>query len=552
MSEVKNTQDEHHHQSKMVRGVAWLTAGNFISRLLGIIYIIPWLRWLEPHNAEANALFNMGYNTYALFLLISTVGIPVAVAKQIAKYNTLKQEDTSYYLVREFLKVMLVLGLVFAGIMYFAAPLLARWSGAETDLLPVMRSLSWAILFFPIMSVMRGVFQGENNLRPYAVSQVAEQILRIIWILTATFYIMKLGSGDYKAAVVQSTFAAFIGMVASLVVLTYSLYQSGSLKKILTAKPLVEKSQTYDLILETTKEAIPFIVIGSAIQLYQYFDQLTFVNTMSFFTDKSRESLLVLYTYMIANPSKITMLLIAVSISIGSVSIPLITENFVKKERRPIASLILDNLQLLFLVLFPAILGSIILAGPLYYFFYKDMTTAVSLNLFVVNLLQVLVIALYALFGATIQALFENRRAMIYFAYGLMVKVILQIPLIWIFQSYGPLLSTSLGLGVSTYLMYKHVHGLIRFNRKIVFKNTLLISLMAATMAVIVGLVELVLVKFFPITNAFSSLLHLMIGGGLGVGIYGYMTLWTGLADKLIGAARAQNLRRKLKISGRR
>ena len=45
-------------------------------------------------------------------------------------------------------------------------------------------------------------------MKPYALSQIAEQIIRVIWMLLATFFIMKIGTGDYVTAVVQSTFAA--------------------------------------------------------------------------------------------------------------------------------------------------------------------------------------------------------------------------------------------------------------------------------------------------------------------------------------------------------
>ena len=34
--------ENNHQQAQMLRGTAWLTASNFISRLLGAIYIIPW------------------------------------------------------------------------------------------------------------------------------------------------------------------------------------------------------------------------------------------------------------------------------------------------------------------------------------------------------------------------------------------------------------------------------------------------------------------------------------------------------------------------------
>ena len=47
-------------QAQMLRGTVWLTASNFISRLLGAAYIIPWYIWMGKHGAEANGLFTMG------------------------------------------------------------------------------------------------------------------------------------------------------------------------------------------------------------------------------------------------------------------------------------------------------------------------------------------------------------------------------------------------------------------------------------------------------------------------------------------------------------
>lgn len=549
MSDTKRSKVDQ-QQSKMVRGMAWLTAGNFISRLIGVIYVIPWIAWLGVHADEANGLFGMGYNIYSIFLSISTVGIPVAVAKQIAKYNAVGKGEIGYYLVREFLKVMLAIGAFFAGIMYFAAPLLARLSGYEADLIPVMRSLSWAVLFFPTMSVIRGVFQGTNNLRPYATSQVVEQILRVIWILMATFYIMKFGSGDYKEAVVQSTFAAFIGMLGSLAVLIFSLNREGILLQIFRARPSEEKADTLSLIVETTKEAIPFIIVGSAFQVYQLIDQVTFANTMSLFSSATKEELLTLYAYMTSNPNKITMIIIGVTGSIGSVAIPLITENFVKKDRKSTASLILNNLQMLLIFLVPAVFGSIILARPLYTIFYPN-PKDLAIQLFIINLLQIFVMGFYALFGPVIQALFENRRAMLYFVYGLIVKLLLQIPFIWLFGVYGPLIATTVGLSVSTYLMYKRVHDMTHFNRMVFAKNTLLILLMTAVMAVVVGVVELGLVRVMPATGKLSSLIHLAVGGGLGVLVYGYLALWTRQSDKLIGVQRSDSFRRKLRIKAK-
>lgn len=528
----------------MVQGAAWSTAGNFISRLLGVLYIIPWYIWMGQYAIQANALFNMGYNVYAYFLLISTTGLNVAIAKQVAKYNSMGQQEHSYQLIRSTLKVMLVLGLVFSVLMYLGSPLFARLSGGDETLVPIMHSLSLAVFVFPVMSVIRGIFQGYKEIKPYALSQIAEQLVRVIWMLLTTFFIMKMGSKDYIAAVTQSTFAAFIGMIASMAVLFYYFWTQGLLKAIFTKTEHSIPIDIKGLLIETLKESIPFIITGSAIQAFQLIDQWTFVNTMTLFTNYTRSQLWVLFGYFNANPAKITMVLIAVAASIGSVGIALLTENYVKKDMRAAARLIINNIEMLLMFLLPALTGAIILARPLYTVFYGS-SEGQAVKLFVAVLCLTLLMALYTLFSPMLQALFENRKAIYYFAYGVFVKLVLQVPLIYLFHAYGPLLATTLGLLVPIYLMYRRLHQVTRFNRKLLHKRILLTVIETALMGLIVLLSSWLLGYVIKPTGRLTSLLYLVIIGGLGMGVYAYMTLLTRQLDKLIGS-RAARYRQKL------
>ncbi|HEL0699845.1 polysaccharide biosynthesis protein [Streptococcus equi] len=528
----------------MVQGAAWSTAGNFISRLLGVLYIIPWYIWMGQYAIQANALFNMGYNVYAYFLLISTTGLNVAIAKQVAKYNSMGQQEHSYQLIRSTLKVMLVLGLVFSVLMYLGSPLFARLSGGDETLVPIMHSLSLAVFVFPVMSVIRGIFQGYKEIKPYALSQIAEQLVRVIWMLLTTFFIMKMGSKDYISAVTQSTFAAFIGMIASMAVLFYYFWTQGLLKAIFTKTEHSIPIDIKGLLIETLKESIPFIITGSAIQAFQLIDQWTFVNTMTLFTNYTRSQLWVLFGYFNANPAKITMVLIAVAASIGSVGIALLTENYVKKDMRAAARLIINNIEMLLMFLLPALTGAIILARPLYTVFYGS-SEEQAVRLFVAVLCLTLLMALYTLFSPMLQALFENRKAIYYFAYGVFVKLVLQVPLIYLFHAYGPLLATTLGLLVPIYLMYRRLHQVTRFNRKLLHKRILLTVIETALMGLIVLLANWLLGYLFKPTGRLTSLLYLVIIGGLGMGVYAYMTLLTRQLDKLIGS-RAARYRQKL------
>lgn len=533
-------------QKQMLLGTAWLTASNFISRFLGAIYIIPWYIWMGKHGAEANGLFTMGYNIYAWFLLISTAGVPVAVAKQVAKYNTMDQKDHSFTLIREFLKFMLLLGAIFAVVMYLLSPFFAHVSGVGKELIPVMQSLSWAVLVFPAMSVIRGFFQGFNNLKPYAISQIAEQVIRVIWMLLTTFFIMKLGSKDYAAAVTQSTFAAFIGMFASMAVLVYFLWKANLLSSILHKPVSSTNINSRALLVDTIREAIPFIITGSAIQLFQIIDQVTFINVMKWFTNYTNSQLVVMFSYFSANPNKITMILIAVATSIGGVGIPLLTENYVKGDLKSAARLVQDNLSMLLLFLLPATIGSVLVARPLYTIFYGR-PDRLALGLFIFAMLQTIILGIYTVLSPMIQALFQNRKAIIYFGYGVLVKLILQIPFIYLFRAYGPLLATTVGLIVPIVLMYQHIRQVTGLNQRILVKRSLLIGILTAIMSLLIAIVEVVLgVVFYP-NGRISSMLYLIMIGGLGMIIYGAMALRVRLLDRFIGE-KAQVLREKFHI----
>ncbi len=541
------SQEENKQQAQMRRGTLWLTVGNFASRLLGAIYIIPWYTWMGAQAPQANALFSKGYNIYAMFLLISTVGLNVAVAKQISKYNSMEKPEMSYKLIRSFLVLMLLLGLGFALTMFVGAPIFAGLSGGGKGLIPVMHSLSWAVLVFPAMSVMRGIFQGFNDMKPYALSQVAEQIVRVIWMLLTTFFIMKMGSGNYVEAVIQSTFAAFIGMIASVGILVYYLIKAGIMPHILQVPETDETIDTKTILVETFKEAIPFIITGSAIQIFQLIDQFTFINSMKIFTNHSQDELDILYAYFTANPNKVIMILIAVATAIGGVGIPLLTENFVKKNTKASAKLIVDSLTMLLVFLLPAVSGATLLSKSLYTVFY-DLPDQDAIGLFILSMMSTLVLGLYTVLSPMIQALFENRNAVKYFLYGVVVKLVLQIPFIFLFHAYGPLISTLIGLLVPIVLMFKRLVDITDLDVQLLAGRTLMICAQTLIMILLVGIIEVILKAVYPVTGRIPAIMHLLVSGALGGGTYAMMSLMSHSIDFIIGKPKAQTLRRKFKL----
>ena len=534
-------------QEKMARGSAWMTASNMISRLLGAVYIIPWYAWMGENAKAANGLFNMGYNIYALFLMISTAGIPAAIAKQTARYNSLNEYGTSHRLFLRAMQMMAVLGVFFAGFMYFASPWLARASGGGEELIPIMRSLSAALLVFPCMSVIRGYFQGNQEMMPYALSQIVEQIARVFYLLLSTFIIMKVLSGDYVTAVTQSTFAAFIGMIVSLAVLLYFLkkHQAYTAARVQYSENQVTIA-TKELLLDTIKEAIPFIIVGSGITIFKLVDQFTFIKIMSDTTEYSNAQLLDLFSIFSANPDKLTMVVIALATSIAATGLPLITEAVTIKDRRGLAKLTSSNLQLFSFIMFPATCGVMLLAYPLNTLFYTpdQLGSQVLIQASFVGLF----LGLYMLVSNMLQGMFENKAAIQYLLVGFLVKLVLQYPAIRIFEVYGPLLATMIGFIVSCSLILKKIHQVARFNRKFVWRRTLLIFILTLLMLLAAGLTKMIFGMFLSQVSKFQSLILIVLVAGVGGLVYTYLALKLRLADKLLGRQGMIRLRRRLRI----
>ncbi|KAF1303357.1 putative polysaccharide biosynthesis protein [Enterococcus sp. JM9B] len=534
------------NEERMARGSAWMTIGNIGSRLLGAIYILPWYAWMGENAKAANALFNMGYNIYALFLMISTAGIPAAIAKQTAHYNSLNEYSTSRKLFIRALQVMGIFGIISAGIMYLLAPFLAEASGGGAELVPTMRSLSVAILVFPCMSVIRGYFQGFKDMRPFAISQIVEQIARVAYMLLATFIIMKTLNGEYTEAVTQSTFAAFIGVLASFAVLGYFLK-----KEKVRMDTLVEYSgqeatiHTKELLIETVKEAIPFIIIGSGITLFKLVDQFTFIRSMQRFTEYSSDQLKDLFSIFSANPDKLTMVVIGLATSISSTGLPLITEARTVGDHRGLAKLISNNLQLFSFVMLPASFGMMLLAYPLNTLFYEP--DALGAKVLIQACIAGLFLGLFMMTASMLQGMYENGAAIKYFALGLVVKLILQYPMIRLFEVYGPMIATMFGFGLTCYLNMRKMHKISRFNFTLTFRRTVLIFLMTLIMLVLAVITRQISDLFLNTESKFQSFIMVLLVAGVGGGSYVYMALKIRLADKLLGAT-AKKMRGKLHI----
>ena len=146
-----------------------LAAASIISKLIGMVYNIPFANILE---AEGNGYYGKAQTVYYLILLIATFSIPQAVSKIMAE----KIEKGEYRNVKRIFDVSMiyvfVVGLIAAGITYFGAPYFVSPSAVLS-----LRVLAPTLFLSGFASVYRGYYQAYGNMVPTSISQVIEQIL---------------------------------------------------------------------------------------------------------------------------------------------------------------------------------------------------------------------------------------------------------------------------------------------------------------------------------------------------------------------------------------
>ncbi|KAA9302109.1 polysaccharide biosynthesis protein [Aerococcus sanguinicola] len=546
---------------RMSSGSAWMTVGTFVSRLLGLLYIIPWVRWMgDPQTAaEANALYDIGYKYYSIFLVISTAGVPSAIAKQMAYYNARKQYGTSQQLFRSGAILMLVMGLASGLVLFLAAPWLAESTPTRevSHAVFTIRSLVPALVLFPLLSIFRGFFQGHQDMKPSAISQITEQFFRVAYMLASVYIIRRVLDGSVVTAVSHSTFAAFIG--GAVAILTLALYYLRHRKEypVSLTKKATYQVKTSGMIKEIIMIAIPFIITGSGIELTQLIDTNTFMPIMERVSNLAQADIIYEYGIFSANINKLVTVLVSLALAIGATSIPVISDTYSReldqKERstsQPVLNetghLVIHNLQLFLMVMLPVALGLFILAGPVYNLVYRpDPLGSMYLR---ITCFTALGMGAYTVLVSVLQAMDHHKQALIGLALGLVMKLVWQYPLIYFLGAPGAMLATIISFTtIALYYLY-HIHRLVGFRYRELLNESIPIVLSALMMFLASGLVYLILAYLLPMPNLLGSILISLLVVAVGVWVYLLLMLKSHKLDLVLGV-RAEDMRRKLGLN---
>ncbi|MDQ0272247.1 putative polysaccharide biosynthesis protein [Cytobacillus purgationiresistens] len=534
--------------SKLLRGTFILTLGTFISKFLGLFYVIPFYQIV---GSEGTILYNYSYVPYTIFISIATAGVPLAVSKFISKYNALEEYAVGRKLFKSGIIIMLASGIVCFLIMYLGATTLAAaFTSVDDpeklqDIATVIKAVSFALIIIPFMSLIRGYFQGHQSMGPSAVSQVVEQLIRIMFLLAGAFIVMNVMNGSLVTAVSVATFAAFIGGLGSLFVLFWYWYK----RKPYMDELLEQDKGTIDISLkEMYKEiivySIPFVLVGIANPLFQLIDLLTFNRAMDSMGIPIEESEIAL-SILNYQTHKLVIIPVTLAIAFSMTLVPSITKAFVEEDRLSMKRQLNQTFQVVLFLTLPAAVGLALLAEPIYTLFYEyDVLGADVLRAYAP---VAMLFALYSVTAAILQGINEQRFTMLSLLFGILVKLSLNIPLIKWMETEGAILATALGYGAAILINLIVIKIFSGYQFRLVVRRGLLIIIFTAIMLAVTAAMYKLITLFLSPESNIQSIFIVVICAAAGAGIYFYLAYKSKLVFFLFGD-RVDNLLRKLKL----
>lgn len=249
-----------------VFGAAVLGIAGLVTKLLGAVFRIPLTNII---GADGMGYYQTAYPVYVMLLTISTSGLPTAISKMVAERRAENQYYEAHRVFSLAFKLMMCIGVVCGVGLFVFAPQICNFE-MEPDAVYALRATAPALILCPMMSCMRGFFQGRKTMVPTALSQVIEQFFRVGLGLFLAGLLFKI---DAPHAAAGASFGASAGALFGLisVVFLYIKQKPAIESEFIDKTPLRRNSE---LLKEILIIAVPITVGAGIMPILNWIDTL--------------------------------------------------------------------------------------------------------------------------------------------------------------------------------------------------------------------------------------------------------------------------------------
>lgn len=173
-------------KNKFVKSTIILMIGSLFTKLFGFIIKIIFTRTVSQN--EIN-LYSIIMPTYSLLITLANLGLPLAISNLIAQ-NKVNSKKILFSIV----PASLLINLFLIIITFLTAPYISNTLLNNPDTYYPIISIAFILPFISLSSIIRGYFFGKQRMLPHTVSNIIEQIFRLIIIIIFLPKILKYGT----------------------------------------------------------------------------------------------------------------------------------------------------------------------------------------------------------------------------------------------------------------------------------------------------------------------------------------------------------------------
>jgi len=353
--------------SKFIKGTLILLIAGFITRILGFVNRIVLARFVGE---EGVGLFMMASPTLFLVIAITQIGLPVAISKFVAEATAEKDSYKVKAVLAVSLTVTLVLSLIFTPILVLGAKFLSEHLFTDSRVYYPLLAMAPIIPITAVSAVLRGYFQGKQDMNPFAISQVLEQVVRILLIAFLTKQFLPYGIEYATAGAVA---AAVIGeLVSSLYLLTRFKFKKKFKLRKSFFHSVLNNRQTFSDLMSVAIPTTGSRMIGSIAWFLEPIvvaQSLAIAGLSVAAATKSYGELTGYALPLLTLPSFIT-------VSLGTSLIPAISEAYAHNKIRIVEYKLYQSLRFTFLSGVISLVIIYVLADPLMLLMYGNSNSA--------------------------------------------------------------------------------------------------------------------------------------------------------------------------------
>ena len=495
-----------------LKGTLILTVAGFIVKIIGSL---NWIFVSRILGGEGIGLYQMAFPIYFFAMTVSQAGVPVAISIITAERVALKDIYGAKRVFRISMALMFFTGVLFSLLTYFGASWLIEWQFIRDPRAYMsMVALAPTVFFVTFLASSRGYLQGWQRMTPTAVSQIIEQIFRVVTMIVLAELFMPWGL-PYASA--GASLGALAGAVTGLIVLVY--YHIQLEKDIertygpkLKPAPGADKESAFDIMKRIFTLSLPVSAASIMLPVVSNLDLMIVPQRLEV-AGYSVHQATELFGYLTGMAVPLVNLATILTASMAMSIVPAISEARTLNQHERVKNQVSSSVRISNLVCFPAFVVVFLLATPISSLIYNAPGAGPAV---MISAVSIVLLGLHQVTTAVLQGLGHTKIPMINMVLAAVAKVILNwsltaIPWLGIM---GAAWATAADMGVAAFINLYFINRYIGYKMEI--SHLLKTVFAAAVMGVAVKLFYTFTLEAFGI-GAFS------IFGAVFVGVVVYV-----------------------------